>query len=46
MVQSKESRKKARPVTAVRPVGVVEGHRLVVIRNGKFVRPPRRKGSR
>ena len=46
MAQSKESRQKARPAAAVRPVGAVEGQRIVIIRDGKFVRPPRRKGGR
>jgi hypothetical protein len=41
MARPKESRK--RPRIAV-PNGEAVGHRVVIIRDGKFVRPPRRKG--
>jgi hypothetical protein len=43
MVRPKESRKQARAGSAA--VGVVVGHRVVIIRDGKFVRPPRRMMS-
>ena len=46
MARPKEPRKKARAGTNPIPVGVVVGHRIVIIRDGKFVRPARRKGGR
>lgn len=46
MVGPKEPRKKARAGTNAIPAGVVEGHRVVIIRNGKFVRPPRTSRGR
>ena len=46
MVRPKESRKQPRGGNPVVPVGVIVGHRVVVIRDGKFLRPPRRKCGR
>jgi hypothetical protein len=45
MVRPKESRKPPRAAGPVVPVGLVVGQRVVIIRDGKFVRP-RGKGGR
>jgi hypothetical protein len=46
MARPKESRRKARAGTQPIVIGVIVGHRIVVIRDGKFMRPGRRKGQR
>jgi hypothetical protein len=46
MPRPKDSRKKPPAGANPIPVGVVVGHRLVIIRDGKFVRAPRAGGRR